>query len=121
MPIGTVASLTAWDLVRTTGGGTVEIVLAAEIAGESVVENLQNSKVGKKYSFSLRHTDGSSRVADLKLTVVKPMEDGTEPIIMEQLVGSTLVENCPGCAFGDSSAVDFSMNRMPEKMATLRF
>jgi hypothetical protein len=96
-PTGPVAAFTAWDLVNTSGGGTAQIALTAEIAGESVVYNPNNSRIGTKYSFSLRHPNGSSRVTDLVLTV-----NG-----VAHPVSSTIVENCPGCLAGALGAVDF--------------
>jgi hypothetical protein len=104
IPMNTVAAFTAWDLVRTTGGGIAEVVLAAEIAGESVVENIQNTKVGKKYSFSLRNSDGTSRVTDVMLTVA----DSTGNVLLSQPLATTLAENCPGCVAGVPGAVDFA-------------
>jgi len=94
-PTGTVAAFTAWDLKQATGGGTAPIDLVAEIAGESVV---QNKQVGKKYSFSLRNSDDTSRIVNLVLTV-----DG-----VEYPINSSLVENCPGCPAGAVGAVDFA-------------
>jgi hypothetical protein len=96
-PTGPVTAFTAWDLKSTTGGGTAQIDLTAQVAGESVVQNSQNGKVGTKFSFSIRNADGTNRVTNLNMSV-----DGTS-----YPLGNTIVENCPGCLAGATGAVDF--------------
>jgi hypothetical protein len=95
-PTQTVAPLTAWELVRETNG-IAEVDVYAEIAGESVV--LWKALPKKKFSFSLRNSDGSSRVTDLALTV-----NGT---VVASAIPSTVLENAPGAMPGDEGAVDF--------------
>jgi hypothetical protein len=93
-PTGPVVAFTAWDLTLTTGGETVPVTISADIAGESATKS---SNLGQKYSFSIRNSDGSSRVTGLNLQV----DNNTYPI------NSTIYENCPGCKAGDVGAVDF--------------
>lgn len=92
-----VAPFTAWDLVATTGDGTADVTLHADIAGESA---MSSSKHTLKYSFSLLDGDGiSNRVSDLAITV-----DGGAPIPAT----SQIVANAPGALPGDPGAVDFN-------------
>lgn len=65
----TVDAFTAWDLVSSVGTGTTAHVdVTATIAGESAVNNTNNSKVGLKYSFDLG-TTLSPRVVGLTITL----------------------------------------------------
>lgn len=90
-----VTAFTAWNYVGSTGDSTAHISIGAEIAGESVISS---AKFDKKYSFSLRDDLGESRVTNLVVTV-----DG-----IPYNATSQLVENCPGCLFGDPGSVDFA-------------
>jgi hypothetical protein len=60
---------TAWDLIDSTGGGTsAHVDVTANIAGESAVNNTNNSKIGLKYSFDLG-TTASPRVVGVSVAV----------------------------------------------------
>lgn len=64
-----VAAKTAWVYDRTLGDASgADLVINAQIAGESVVVSSQFPAPGK-YSFSLANGDGTSRVANLLYTV----------------------------------------------------
>jgi hypothetical protein len=96
--VATLDPMTAWDLFHESNpetGTPAAISIGALIAGESVIDS---GKLGIKYSFSLRNSDGSSRVNDLALSL-----DGT--VIANPL--STIVENAPGAKTGDAGALDF--------------
>lgn len=68
-PTGPVDPKTAWDLISSEGDGTTAaITVNASIAGESVVSNGKNAKVGTKYSFDLGTTE-YPRVTDIALAL----------------------------------------------------
>ncbi|MBI2166405.1 MAG: hypothetical protein HYU29_08415 [Chloroflexi bacterium] len=88
---------TAWVLT-SEDANLAHVPIGAKIAGESVVQS-SNSKVGTKYSFSLRNSDGTSRVTNLKLWLNE---------VQVASPSSTISENCPGCLPGAPGAVDFT-------------
>lgn len=93
-PAGIVDPRTAWTLTQVTGGETVPVTISADIAGESVISSTSQAR---KYSFSIRNSDGTSRVTGLNLAV----DNVSYPLT------SQVYENCPGCVAGDTGAVDF--------------
>ena len=84
VPTGTVAAFTAWDLVDVNGGGAADVVIGADIAGESV---LKSAKQGTKFSFSLLESDGSNRVQNLHVMVL----DDLLNVVAEGYPGSTVM------------------------------
>lgn len=103
-PVAVPEPFTAWDLFQdTSDGGTANVTIDADIAGESLVisKQFQNQP---KYSFSLLAPDPLdpaltvSRVTDLKVTV-----DG-----VEYPATSTVILNAPGAKAGDFGALDFT-------------
>jgi hypothetical protein len=64
-----VDKFTAWDLVSSVGdGSTAHVEISAAIAGESALNNGNNSKVGMKYSFDLG-TTLSPRVQNVTISL----------------------------------------------------
>jgi hypothetical protein len=86
----TVPALTAWDLVKSEGGGGVaDITMKALIAGESVV--VSNQFPTGKHSFSLSDSSQGYRISNLVLSATSADNSWTD----SQPVNSTLVTNDP--------------------------
>ena len=96
------APFAAWELVRSTGDGTLTVGIVGQIAGQSVVVSKQFPAPGK-FSFSILGTDPLtglpvSRVQNLAMSI-----NGGAPVA----ISSTVVENAAGALAGAPGAVDF--------------
>jgi hypothetical protein len=93
----TVDPLTAWILFNSNPGGLAEVTVNADIAGESVL----SKDTDKKFSFSLRNPDTTSRITGLTVALTGDATDTQSP-------AHQILENAPGALAGDEGAVDFN-------------